>query len=355
MLDPFRDVFGHDRPKARLSLALGGDRLHHAWLFTGRPGIGKARVALRMAQALCCERGQIGRGPEALAACGQCRHCRRMDAGQHPDLLSVAPDGKQIKIEQVRDLTKRLTYSPFEGQWRVIIIHDAHLFGVEAANALLKTLEEPPARNLFILLTDQPQRLLPTTLSRCMTLRFGAFDITEVRRWLEAQGHPAERATLAAALAEGSLGRAARLAGEGQLESIQETLHALQRICQRRDLSTAMTLATKLAADRDALPDLLLLTQTYLRDLMLCAASQPPPAPLALAAFTSPWPAPLPSATHIASALQAIQACGRAIDGNVNPQIALESLLLHLATLGRPPAAASPQRRAPSSPLHKAP
>jgi DNA polymerase-3 subunit delta' len=348
-MDPFFDILGHDRAKARLNHALASERMHHAWLFAGRAGIGKRKVALRVAQMLNCERGAPPVAGGHRIACGQCRHCRRIGALQHPDLLVVAPDGKQIKIEQVRELSKRLVYSPFEAPWRVIIVEDAHLLGIEAANALLKTLEEPPERNLFILLTDQAQRLLPTILSRCMTLRFGPFPVADVRTWLEKQGIGPERAVLAAALSDGSFGRAAHLASDGQMEVFQETLHTLRRICGRRDASAAMTLASQLAADRDLITDYLFLAQIYLRDLALLSTASPhapSPTRLILAPLASDLAQDAQSLDleRLERALKAVQTTIRALDGNVNPQVALESLLLSLAAL-RPAATTTARAR----------
>ncbi|TKB57496.1 DNA polymerase III subunit delta' [Ferrimonas aestuarii] len=133
----------------------------HAWLLAGAEGIGKASFADSMTQSLLCERH---------SGCGQCRSCLLLKAGNHPDRFEIAPDGKQIKVESIRALITQLSQTANQGGARVVILQQADTMNQAAANALLKTLEEPMAGVYLILVSANPKRLLPTIHSRCQSL-----------------------------------------------------------------------------------------------------------------------------------------------------------------------------------------
>jgi DNA polymerase-3 subunit delta' len=165
---PFRDIPGHRRLLDLLARSIERRTLPPSLIFEGPAGAGKRATAVAVAQALNCMQS----GPDA---CGECAACRKIVRGVHPDVLIVAPgDSGSIKIEQVRDIADRANYRPFEGRRRVVIIDDADALVAAAQNALLKTLEEPPATSVFILVTSRPDVLLPTVRSRCIRLRFAA-------------------------------------------------------------------------------------------------------------------------------------------------------------------------------------
>lgn len=178
-------IIGHDRIKTVLSSAIERDRLHHGYLFSGPHGVGKFSFALALAATLNCDR----RAPGTFApSCGECSSCKRTSSRQHPDLHFIAPTGTQIKtikIEAIRELQRICISKPFEKGYRFVFIDDAHYMSEEAANALLKTLEEPPERTVLVVITDQPHRLLETILSRCQLMRFGSLKATEVSAALE--------------------------------------------------------------------------------------------------------------------------------------------------------------------------
>ncbi|MEL6180415.1 MAG: DNA polymerase III subunit delta' C-terminal domain-containing protein, partial [Myxococcota bacterium] len=170
-----------------------------------------------------------------------CGSCQRIDAGQHPDVVLVEPDTSKarwtIKIEQVRDITRQVRYSPYEGRRRVVIIDHAEALTIEGANAFLKTLEEPTGDTIFILITPQPHRLLDTIRSRCQLIRFAPLDRSTVHALLITHGVDAQLAEVAAGYSEGSLARALELCEEGALESRRSFIeHVL-------DLSDADVLA----------------------------------------------------------------------------------------------------------------
>ncbi|MCY3727397.1 MAG: DNA polymerase III subunit delta' [Nitrospira sp.] len=170
---PFADVIGQERPKRKIRTALAQAAIGHAYLFSGDDGIGKRLMALRFAQALSCETPPSSNQPDS---CGQCRACRQIDSGTYPDLLLIEPEqdkaNPQIKIDQVREIERHVIYRPLLSARKICLIDDADRLTANAANAFLKTLEDPPDHSLFILVTSQPLRLLATVRSRCLTLRF---------------------------------------------------------------------------------------------------------------------------------------------------------------------------------------
>jgi DNA polymerase III subunit delta' len=172
---PFRDVVqqrGHRRIVELLSRSVSRGTLPPSLVFAGSTESGTREAAVALAQALnCLQRSEADDGD----ACGRCAACERIARGVHPDVVIVEPgDSGAIKIDQVRDLIERAAYRPFEGRRRVVIIDTADALVTAAQNALLKTLEEPPAASVFVLLTARPDVLLPTVRSRCIKLSFAA-------------------------------------------------------------------------------------------------------------------------------------------------------------------------------------
>lgn len=206
-------VHGHERTWARLAALADADRLPHALLFLGPPGVGKALIARRLAARLACS----GRP----APCGTCAGCAQVAAGSHPDLrLIAAPsaggrrDGKtkkEIGIDQARELKRFVALQAISAPRKVAIVDDADRLSIAAQNALLKTLEEPPGQALVVLITASPGALLSTVRSRCHRVGFRPLAEAEVRAVLAEAGVAADEAARLAARAEGSPGRALAL------------------------------------------------------------------------------------------------------------------------------------------------
>jgi DNA polymerase-3 subunit delta' len=208
----WRHVQGHDENAAALRQAVAEGRLPHALLFVGPEGIGKRLFAKTLAQALLCERS-----PEtAFDPCGVCPGCSQVMAGTHPDVLMIAkPEDKhELPISTIRDLCIDLGLKPMRGTRRVAIVDDADDFSEEAANAFLKTLEEPPFGSVLILLGTSAELQLDTVLSRCRVMRFKPLDDATLATVIQEShlvDNPEDAARIAA-LAEGSVGRAQGLA-----------------------------------------------------------------------------------------------------------------------------------------------
>jgi len=196
-----------DQLESSLAQAIKQKRVASAYLFLGPAGVGKFSFALRFSQSLLCETG-------ILPACGRCKACKQVESLTHPDLhiLEPNPDEKQIKIDQVRAFEQRLSFRAFQGGRKIGIIPEAERLTTQAMNALLKTLEEPPADTVLILTCSNRSRLLPTIVSRCQILRLGPVAKEKLVEILHKDHNvPLEKARLVANLAEGSLERAADL------------------------------------------------------------------------------------------------------------------------------------------------
>lgn len=207
---PFADIIGHEHSIVLLQASVRNGRLAHAYLFHGEARIGKWMTALRLAQALNCEQPS---DTHISDCCGHCRSCLQIATRSHPDCFVIEPDPEsatpQIKIEQVREIEQQFIYRPLLGERKICLIDEADRLTIGAANALLKTLEEPPGHGLFILVTSRPHALPITIRSRCQALRFTTPARTQVEAAviLKRELPPAD-AHFLAVLADGRIGEA---------------------------------------------------------------------------------------------------------------------------------------------------
>lgn len=235
-----------DTARRTIERALENERVHHAYLFAGPDGVGKELAAFGLAQALVCEKRGVSEGglfgdgaPPSFLACGACSACLRAVPRDeerrtvHPDIVIIerglyaaqtigrrTAETQDISIDQIRTLVlSRAAYAPHEGRAKVFIVRRVEELSIPAANALLKTLEEPGARTHFILLTSQPDALLPTILSRTMRVRFAPLPDDVVASLLEGRGITAERAREVARLSGGSVEAGEHLADPEESEA----------------------------------------------------------------------------------------------------------------------------------------
>ncbi len=327
----FRDILGQDWVVDHLKTAWRKGRLSHAYLFLGADGVGKASTAGALAAALNCAQ------PAADGdACGSCPSCRRLAAGTHPDFLVISPEeGKtQIKIEVIRELRRLTGYPPLGGGWRVVLIKPAEALTAisdAAANALLKTLEEPPERHLLVLTARGEADLLPTIVSRCHKLAFAPLPSALIIRELERRrGLPQSQAALVAALSGGSLGRALVLDPEELVRQRDQVLADLAQL-HRGSAGAVLDWAQRLTKNRADLDNFLLLAQLWYRDLLLSHFEASPN----LLAHQDLLPdldqeraagAPATWFAHFT----ALGAAQRQLQANLNPELTLDILGLRL-------------------------
>jgi DNA polymerase III subunit delta' len=202
----FGDLIGQeivvDQLQRAVDSARSGAGTMHAWLFTGPPGSGRSVAARAFAAALLCGQG----------GCGQCPSCRQVHAGTHADLLLIRPDGLSYGVKQTRDLVLKAAAAPVMGRWRIVLFEDADRATEQAANALLKAIEEPAPRTIWLLCAPYADDLPTTIRSRCRLVTLRTPSTAAVAQTLETEGVPAELALTAARAAQGHVGRARRLA-----------------------------------------------------------------------------------------------------------------------------------------------
>jgi len=331
------DILGQQRVCEQLWAAVRSDRLHHCYLFEGRPGVGKATVALRLAMAGNC----LG-DPGGPLPCATCKPCRAIATGQHPDVIELRPDvGKAsgtITVDQVREVLRKLALHRHSARRRFIIVDPVDLVRVEAINALLKTLEEPPDGTGWILVTARVASLLPTVISRSLRVRFRSVPLDELEPWLARRG--LEQPGRLARLSLGSPGLAIQLAG-GRLDALAQArttlLEALEggpkglfEYCEKTAASPRSAWEPRVSLCLDAL-------ELLLRDAVCCAAGKPErvldDTQLEIAKDWAErlWPG------GIERLEGSLEDAHRRLLLNVSPRLVLEALLSGLVVeLGRP-------------------
>jgi DNA polymerase III subunit delta' len=340
---PFSQVIAQDRTVGALRAALRRGTLHHAYLFGGPPGTGKGQAALVLAQAANCEAGTAGPSGYREDACGACRSCRNIAAGNHPDVLVLAEEramakagrwepksgrspSKEIVVDQIRDLVDhRLSLKKYEARRRFVILDPADAMNHQSQNALLKTLEEPPDDTTLVLVAGSPDSLLPTIRSRCLRVAFGPIPDEQVAARLVAEGRSPEEARLAVALAGGSLGRALALPAE-ELDALRDAVRAAVAL-DPDDALGWLAFARLHGEDREQAGELCELLGVWLRDVLAAQAGVDRLALLDLAEETRRAAAALAPAEVVRRRGQVAETA-RALRQNASPALALEGMLV---------------------------
>jgi DNA polymerase-3 subunit delta' len=317
-------TIGHEWAVELLQRSLETDRVAHAYLFSGPPQIGKTRLALDLAQALNCEQ------PEP--PCGHCPTCLKIERGTHPDVRLIEGEGAggSIKIAQVRQLQREAVLSPYEGHYRIFVLCRMDLATLEAANSLLKTLEEPPAQVVLILTAVQAEQLPSTVISRCQRLDLRPLARHIVEASLREKEIPISQAQLLARLAGGRLGWAFRASQDAAvLNRRQEVLAQLIQMLSA-DRVERLSFAWKTSRDPLASRALIELWTTWWRDLLLVCSQGEGPIVNVDRADELQGLASQSTTIQAWAILNALQAATAQLEANVNARLALESLLLKL-------------------------
>ena len=312
-------IIGHQQIIEQLQHTVASDRIAGAYLFVGPTGVGKETVARYFAQLILCQ--QDAQPP---TVCGTCLACRKVDSGNHPDLQFIRPEGSLLKIGQIRELQKRIIYEPLEASRKVYILTDVERMNAEAENCLLKTLEEPPASSVLILLTSNIRALLPTTRSRCQILQFHPIPTQELAEILVEKFSVApEQATILAIAADGAIGKALT-----QLEKGDVLTEEVPEILKETDPLAAFRLAEHFKNNPETLGELV----TWYRDLLFLQQGAPSELITHIHSLNELQSiAPRYSRLRIQQAIQTIFDTKSLIDNtNTNPTLALEVMCLKL-------------------------
>jgi DNA polymerase-3 subunit delta' len=316
---PFSRIIGHGRIVSLLMRSLNTGKLSHAYLFDGIDGTGMKDTALALVEAIFCN-GADG--------CGECPSCRKVSGLRHPDLHLVQPDGAHIKIDQIRDLQKELSFRPYEAPKKACIIEDADRMNPSSANAFLKTLEEPPGEALLILLTSHAESILPTIRSRCQHLRFAALPTETIEAHLRESGAEPEQSRVAAALAGGDLTRARELLSGDRLQARRLFLERTANLSHTDSISL-FAAAEEYAADKESALDLIDILRLFWRDILLARTG--------CSAITNSDLLPLVrekayrhSLEEIMEKLEGITRVRQKLMRNANPRLSLEVLFMEL-------------------------
>ncbi len=272
----FDSIIGQKNPIRLLKRFLSNGTLPHALLFTGVEGVGKRTVAMEIAMALNCNDPQVDQNGrrEPTQACGECPSCRQIRTNSHPDIIHLAPQDNVLRIDQIRTLIQTLAMKPFTARHRVVIIAQAQTMNLEAANALLKILEEPPDRTTLILTVPHRSELLPTIVSRCRQIEFEPLSPEDLLTLLTGElKMEKEQAQTVAAMADGSYSKARMLADDTWQNRRDWIIRAAglgsPGELTRRSATLALAFSAQLVHFKDKVPYLLDLLNTWIRDLIV--------------------------------------------------------------------------------------
>ena len=317
-------VIGHDWAVALLRRSLAANRVAHAYLFSGPPHIGKTRLAQELARALNCG--------DSEPPCSQCPSCLKIAQGTHPDVRTVVGEGAggSLRIEQIRALQREAALAPYEGRHRVFILRRVDLASNEAANSLLKTLEEPPAHVVLALTAVHADGLPPTVVSRCQRLQLRPLAYHVIEAALVEREIPPAQAQLLARLSGGRVGWALSASqDETALDQRKQDLDQLHKLLAA-DRVDRIKFALEGSRDPVALQRQIELWTTWWRDLLLMCCQDDRHIVNADCVDSLRLLAKQTTLSQTCGMLRALEATGEQLAANVNRRLSLEGLLLKL-------------------------
>ncbi len=325
----FEQIRGQARAIEVLTRAIASGRVAHAYAFVGPSGVGRKMTALTFAQALLCPSG----------GCSRCPVCRKVERGVHPDLMVIGPTPPEnnprgtlaIRLDAIRELERWAHLRPAEGPWKVFIVDDAGAMTPETPQAFLKTLEEPPARTVIILILSQTRELPATVISRCQVVRFLPLGDDETAALLQARGMDEATARLLAHASQGRPGLALQQDPKEWMERREQALALLAEV-GTGGAGALFKWAESLGRDRVEVEQLIAAWWLWYRDLLCAKAGGDPrllihgdrQAELAAAAEGRSW-------EDLFEELASCRAAWQALQGNVSPRLTLETMLSRLA------------------------
>jgi len=268
----FTDIIGQEQIKEHLQNAIAMDKVSHAYILHGELGAGKEYISRIFSMTLQCER-------KGADPCGECRSCKQAESRNHPDIIWVSHEKpNSIGVEDIRSqVNNDMEIKPYYGPRKIYIINEAEKMTPQAQNALLKTLEEPPAYGIILLLTTNVDALLPTIVSRCVVLNMRPVKDRDIEEYLMKQLHvPDYKARLCAAFARGNTGKAKHLAENEDFDHIKEEAVSLLKYIKDMEIAEIVTAIKKISEyklDVNSYMDILFV---WFRDVLLFKATKEP-------------------------------------------------------------------------------
>jgi len=265
----FKDIIGHTQVIEHLKSAIKMDKISHAYIINGETGSGKKTIASAFAMTLQCETGNDD-------ACGKCKSCIQAMNGNQPDIIWVSHEKPgSIGVDDIRvQLNNDIGVKPYSSKYKIYIIDEADKLTIQAQNALLKTLEEPPVYAVIMLLTTNHEALLPTILSRCVTLSLKFIDDELIKKYLmEVKQIPDYKANISVAFAQGNIGKAIKLASTEEFDELREDTFSVLRNMNDMEMYEVIEYIKKIAENKIAIGDYLDLITLWFRDVLLFKAT----------------------------------------------------------------------------------
>ncbi len=261
----FEDIIGHEDIIQHFKMSIEREKISHAYILNGEKGTGKKLVTRAIVKALQCESGKAD-------ACNKCRSCLQADSGNQPDIIWLRHEKQNvITVDEVRSqMNQDIMLKPYSSKYKIYVIPDAQMLNVQAQNALLKTIEEPPEYAIIFLLTDNVDKLLPTIISRCVVLNMKPLRETDMIRYMKDVLHiPEEQAYFCERFAHGNLGKAVRLATSENYREIKDATVRLLRDIYKMDTEDIILAAKKLSDYKLEMQDLMDIMQMWYRDVLM--------------------------------------------------------------------------------------
>ena len=321
----FEEILGNEMVKDHFKKAIANHKISHAYILTGEAGMGRKSIANAFAMTLLCEKG----GSEP---CMSCHSCKQVMSGNHPDLIYVTHEKQgSIGVDDVREqINDTIMIRPYSSYYKIYIVDEAEKMTVQAQNALLKTIEEPPSYAVIILITTNQEAFLPTILSRCVQMKLKPLKDFTIKSYLTQNLHIAEKdADVCAAFARGNLGKAIHLASSDEFKELFQKVMVLVKNVGTMDISMLLDCIREMKEQNFDIGEVLDLMQLWYRDVLMFKVTKD----MNLLIFKDEYKMINETGEKVDYAgleaiLAAIDTARTRLNANVNMELAMELLLL---------------------------
>ena len=321
----FEEILGNEMVKDHFKKAIANHKISHAYILTGEAGMGRKSIANAFAMTLLCEKGES-------EPCMSCHSCKQVMSGNHPDLIYVTHEKPgSIGVDDVREqINDTIMIRPYSSYYKIYIVDEAEKMTVQAQNALLKTIEEPPAYAVIILITTNQEAFLPTILSRCVQMKLKPLKDFTIRNYLTQNLHIAEKdADICAAFARGNLGKAIHLASSDEFRELFQKVMVLVKNVGTMDISMLLDCIREMREQNFDIGEVLDLMQLWYRDVLMFKVTKD----MNLLIFKDEYKMINETGEKVDYAgleaiLAAIDTARTRLNANVNMELAMELLLL---------------------------